>query len=150
MRYFELSESIKTYLHGSMTELPVGMILTGRGESYSSDWSNTDFYHILEKYRPSGAISHRDAVFMVGSDEDIDLAGGGTEFIFTLQPLGPVEKHDVNWSSEISMLLSDGFAPDSEEVVKAAQNYWAGVPHPNENVWEYLTTRAKILAVEEY
>jgi len=48
------------------------------------------------------------------------------------------------------MLISDGYAIDSPEVKNAAKKYWAGVPHYNESVWEYLTPSAKITAVEEY
>lgn len=139
-----------TYLHGSYNPLPIGTIMVGRGQDYENDWKNTDFYQILEKYRPADKLSHKDAVFMVGTDEDIDLTGGATDYILTLQPLGPVSKHDLNWGSEISMLISNGHAPDSEDVRQAAENYWNGVPHTDESVWEYLTSKAKVLKVEEY
>lgn len=144
----ELINKIKFY-HGSMTKLPVGTILSSR-DSYEDNWKQTDFYSVLEKYRPKNMIAHKDAVFMCDNEDDIDLAGGGTEYIFVLLPLDRVERHDVNWSSEISMLVSDGYNIDSNEVKTAALNYWNGVPHPNEQVWEYLTTKAKILDVYEY
>jgi hypothetical protein len=48
------------------------------------------------------------------------------------------------------MLIGDGYTVDSEQVQAAAENYWAGVPHPNETVWEYLTPRARIVKVESY
>jgi hypothetical protein len=95
-------------------------------------------------------LSHKDSVFMCHDDEDVDLAGGGTDYIFVVEPLGKVEKHDMNWSGEISMLVSDGFDIESPEVTNAANNYWNGVPHPDESVWEYLTPFARILSVEEY
>ena len=87
---------------------------------------------------------------MCHDPDDVDLAGGGTEWLFTVVPLGPIQKHDLNWGSEVSMLISDGYAIDSPEVKNAAKKYWAGVPHYNESVWEYLTPSAKITAVEEY
>lgn len=138
------------YYHGSYTYLAPGTILSPRNQDYEQDWQHTDFYNVLEKYRPANKPAHKDSVFMVSDPDDIDLAGGGTDWIFTLQPLGPVSKHDLNWSSEISMLKSDGFDDESPEVEQAAKNYWMGVPHHNESVWEYLTPRAKILTVEEY
>ena len=95
-------------------------------------------------------LSHKNSVFMCNSDEDIDLAGGGTEWLFTVEPIGKIEKHDMNWSSEISMLISDGFNIDSNEIKNAANNYWHGTPHYNESVWEYLTSKAKIIYVERY
>lgn len=126
------------YFHGSMDELPVGTVLTPRGEAYAQAWGATDFYPILEAFRPEGARAHKDAVFLVADPDDIDLAGGGTEWIFAVEPLGTVTKHDLNWSSEISCLLSDGHAADSDAVRQAAANYWSGLPHHDENVWEYL------------
>lgn len=132
-----------------MFKLPTGTVLTAR-DDYENDWNNTDFYSALEKYRPSNMLAHRQSVFMVDNEDDIDLAGGGTEWIFTVVPQGTVEKHDLNWSSEISMLISDGYSIDSEEVKQAAKNYWQGVPHYNESVWEYLTSKALIVAVEKY
>ena len=144
-----LKESPTTYYHGSMTELPVGTVLTPRN-TYEDNWGKTDFYHALEKYRPANMLSHKQSVFMCVNDEDVDLAGGGTEWLFTVKPNGPVEKHDMNWSSEISMLIGDGYDINSPEVAQAAANYWAGVPHTDEQVWEYLTPSATILSVEEY
>ena len=144
-----LTESTITFYHGSMKELPVGTVLTPR-DDYENDWQGTDFYNALERHRPSNMMSHKQSVFMCSSDEDVDLAGGGTEWLFTVKPNGPVQKHDMNWSSEISMLVGDGYDIDSPEVQQAAENYWTGVPHDNEQVWEFLTPSATILTVEEY
>jgi hypothetical protein len=132
-----------------MEELPVGTILTPR-DNYEANWSNTDFYTILEYYRPVGMASHKTSVFMVADEDDIDLAGGGTDWFFIVQPMGKIEKHDLNWSSEISMLSSDGYKKDSDEIKQAAMHYWNGTAHYNESVWEFLAPKAKILHVEEY
>ena len=113
-----VAEVTTVFFHGSMNKLPVGTILTPRN-NYEDNWSSTDFYSPLEKYRPSNMISHRQGVFMCDSDEDVDLAGGGTEWLFKVQPLGPVQRHDLNWGSEISMLISDGASIDSPEVANA-------------------------------
>lgn len=92
-------------------------------------------------------LAHRDAVFMIGDPNEVDIAGGGTEWIFEVTPHGPVSRHDLNWSSQISCLMGDGHTLSSPEVATAANNYWNGVPHHNENVWEYLTTSATIIDV---
>ena len=145
-----LDEEPKTYYHGSMEPLPVGTILRPNPE-YEKNWQSTDFYNALEFNKPAGMLSHKDSVFMCDNTDDIDAAGGGTEWLFTVKPLGPVQRHDVNWSSEISMLISDhDMTFDDPEVEQAADNYWQGVPHPNEQVWEYLTPSAEIIAVEPY
>ena len=44
--------------HGSAIELPVGLVLTGRGDQYESAWSHTDFYAVLEQFRPAHCIPH--------------------------------------------------------------------------------------------
>lgn len=137
------------FYHGSMEKLPVGTLLTPRNE-YEENWNKTDFYNILEMYRPKEMLAHKESVFMCDNPDDVDNAGGGTEYLFTVKPLGKIEKHDVNWGSEISMLLSDGHEFDSEEIMDAANNYWKGIPHINESVWEYLTPKAEIIKVEEY
>ena len=149
MRYDELFESKHYFYHGSNDYFPVGTILTPTN-NYEERWSGTDFYNVLEKYRPSEMISHKEAVFMVDNDEDIDNVGGGTEYVFTLKPLSKVEKHDISWSTEISILIDEGYSIDSEEVKKAAENYWNGVVHKDGPLWEYLTKRAEIVDVEEF
>ena len=139
----------RRFYHGSMVILPVGTVLKPNA-NYEENWSKTDFYTVLEKYRPKQMLSHKNSVFMCGTVEDVDLAGGGTEYLFVVEPLGKIEKHDVNWSSEISVLISDGLRIDDDRVIEAAQNYWNGTPHYNEQVWEYLTPSAKIITVEEF
>ncbi len=145
-----VDEMNQVFYHGSSNKLPVVTVLTPRGDNYEKDWQHTDFYDVLERYRPKDKLAHKNSVFMVGDPDDVDLAGGATDWLFTVKPLGPVQRHDLNWSSEISMLIGDGYDSDSDEVKQAAVNYWKGVPHYNENVWEYLTTSAEILNVEEY
>lgn len=137
------------FYHGSNDELPVGTILTPR-DNYEQNWGKTDFYEPLEKYRPLSMLSHNQSVFMCDNPDDIDAAGGGTEWLFTVEPLGVVQRHDLNWGSEISLLISEGHDLISPEVKEAAMNYWNGLPHHSESLWEYLTPKARILKVEEY
>lgn len=149
MRAKEFIESTKKYYHGSMDELPVGTVLRPHPD-YEQQWGHTAFYVVLEDNRPSNMLSHKDAVFMCDNPDDVDLAGGGTNWIFTVIPLGLVQRHDLNWGSQISGLIDDGASIDSVEVKLAADNYWNGIPHTDEQVWEYLTTAARIIAVEPY
>lgn len=138
------------FYHGSGKKLKEGDVLTGRGDDYEASWSSTDFYEILERERPEEMTAHKEAVFMVGHPDDVDLAGGSTEWCAEMIPEGVVSRHDLNWSSEISLLLSEGKAKDSQEVREAAEKYWRGEPHPNEQVWEYLARSAKVVRVEEW
>jgi hypothetical protein len=137
----------KKYYHGSFTKLPVGTILRPSPE-YEQNWGKTNFYKILEKYRPANMISHKNAVFMVADLEDVDLAGGADAFIYEVKPLGTVQQHDINWSSEIDLLM-DSDEIDENALKKAAMHYWRGDPHYNESVYEYLTTSAVIIALIE-
>lgn len=135
------------YLHGSSVLLPIGTILKNNPENYQNTWGHNHFYIALEKYRPDNMISHRQAVFMA-DEESIDLAGGSLDYIFIVKPRGKVQKHDLNWSSEIEVLISEGLDIDSQEVKNACQKYWNGEPHHNESVWEYLCLSAEIIDIE--
>lgn len=139
----------KLYYHGSSQPLPVGTILSPRS-NYEENWGKTDFYRVLEVYRPKNMLSHRESVFMCDNETDVGIAGGYTDYLLTVKPLGQIQRHDLNWSSEISALVSDGYDLDSQEVEDAAHNYWQGIPHPNEQVWEYLAPKALVMKVEEY
>ena len=149
-----LYESVdnKLYYHGSMDELPVGTILSPK-DNYEENWGDNNFYQILEKYRPSNMLAHMESVFMCDNPDDIDAAGGGTDYLFTVVPMGKVERHDMNWGSYIESMISDGVLKDDPKIINAANMYWKGVPVDSsigETLWEYLTPHAKILAVEEY
>ena len=147
MKLFEISAM--TFYHGSSDKLPVGTILKGRGDEYSAEWGNSGFYKILEYYRPSNMLAHSEAVFMTDNDDDLDSAGGGTDWVFTLRPLGRVERHDMNWGSEISMILDETNDLDDYRFEEMANNYWSGKPS-YDPLWEYLTPSASIIAVEEF
>lgn len=138
------------YYHGSYDELPEGSVMKGRGDAYEASWKDTDFYPVLERYRPEGCLAHRDAVFMVESIDDIDNAGGATDWVLEVAPVGETTRHDMSWSSEISCLLSDGHAVESAEVAKAADNYWRGVVHADGPLWEVIAREAVVVAAYEF
>jgi len=162
MRANEIMNTQKELYHGSDEKLSIGTVLTGRGEEYEQQWSKTDWYKPLEYYRPTNMIAHKDAVFMVDDKDDIDAAGGGTEYIFTMKPTSEIQRHDVNWSTYISLWLSEPKNKIREEQIKlAANNYWNGIPWklPKDAIfdlqdtvcfWEYLTKSAIIVNVEEF
>jgi len=139
-----------TFFHGSMSFLPVGTLLVPRGAAYESDWICTDFYSVLEANRPPEKRAHRDAVFLCKNDEDVGNAGGGEIWMFQVRPITPVEWHDMQFSSLISCLISDGHAVNSPQVVQAAKDYWLGVESADEPLWEGLCGGATIVAVDEY
>lgn len=150
MKTSELYEDPQTYYHGSDDELPIGTVLTPRENNYEDNWGHNNWYQALEKYRPSKSRPHSLSVFMVDNEDDLDLAAGGPGFIFRVEPIGEISRHDLNWGSEISGLFDEGYDMFSDEIEEAALNYWNGVPHFNESIWEYLVPKAKIISVEPY
>ena len=149
------------YYHGSENKLGVGTILEPQ-KGYGSRWGDSLFFMVLEMYRPSGMLSHAKAIFMVDNLNDIDNAGGSTDWIYEVQPLGKVEAHDLNWGSEIdsyissysgrisfSMLDHELKQPEHQKLRETlenlARNYWYGEEHYDEAVWEYLTPKARII-----
>ena len=143
----EVNEATQKFYHGSYDKLDVDTVLTPGGDDYESSWGGTNFYGPLEKFRPPEKLAHKEGVFMVGNDDDVDVAGGATDYVYVVEPIGEVQKHDLNWGSEISMLIDNGHTLNDPEVKEAAENYWNGVPHHNEQVWEYLAPRAKIVGI---
>lgn len=140
----------RIFYHGSYDAIDDGTVLKGRGDAYEADWKHTDFYPVLERYRPETFVPHRDAVFLVDDIDDIDNAGGATEWVIEVIPAGEVTRHDMNWSSEISCLLSDGHDAASPKVAEAAGNYWRGVEHPDGALWEYLAREAMVVTSYEF
>jgi len=142
-----VTEATQKYYHGSHDKFEVGEILTPGEDDYEEGMENVEWYHILHQHRPMESRQHSWSVFMTGNEDDIDVAGGSTDYVYEVEPIGDVERHDINWASEISYLLDAGHKPDSNEIKEAAANYWAGKPHHNEQVWEYLAPKAKIVGM---
>jgi len=140
MRIYKISSNIK-YFHGSYHFLPNGTVLSpGKGNFMGTvNQYKMDSHFKLEQFRPSNLISRNNCVFMTDNPEDIDLAGGASEHIYIVKPLGKVERHDLNWMSEIDLIFSEAWdngeqeSEDTIEKVKnAALNYWNGTPHYND------------------
>lgn len=135
------------FYHGSFDYIEPGTVLTPRPD-YESNWSHTDFYNELERYRPPHMIAHANGVFMCSDIDDVELTGGSTEWLFTVMPIGPVQKHDLNWSSAMSCAVDLGCSKSLKE--KIAYLYWHGIPNFGESVMEYITPAATIIKVEPY
>lgn len=138
----------KTFWHASFDPLPVGTTLRPEPE-YEMRWHAESAGRILEDLRPANALAHRDAVFMCDNAQDCDNAGAHCEWLFRVQPDARVERHDMDWATRLDGMVSDGVSPDEPEVLRLAANYWNGVPSELP-VWEYLTPKATILAMEPY
>lgn len=137
----------KKYYHGSYDLLPIGTILKPHDKSYTKI-NDVQLEEIMEKYKPKDKLSRYDSVFMVDDIDLIDSAGGSIDFIYLVEPLGKIEKSDLNWYTEIDMIT-----PEHNEKLekKYAENYWNGIPYDDfdSSVFEYRTPLAKIIKLIE-
>lgn len=136
---------MENFLHSSLEHLEVGTILKPR-DNYEEVWSQTDFYATLEAYRPSHMLAHHESVFFCTKIEDLDNCMEG-QYLFEIIPNERIERHDMNWSTEISCLMSDG-APE-EKLKEVALKYWHGVAS-SDPLWEYQILSAVITKVHLY
>lgn len=132
------------FIHGSDKHLNPGTVLVSSPEDYNKKWSSNGFYKGLEANRPANYLPHNQSVFMVSQDEDLDYVGCGEESVFIVMPKGRVTRHDMSWSTKVTLLIEEGFSIESKEVSDAARNYWTGVESDNP-VWEYMASEAKII-----
>ena len=138
------------YYHSSDLSPTIGTVFQGRGDAYKSEWESTSFYNSLELYRPKDKTAHKDAVFVCNDLESLQYCGGLEETILILKIEGGISWHDMNWSTEISSLVSDGILVENRLVREASENYWSGKPHTREPLWEGIARKAIVVAVFDY
>lgn len=142
----------KIFLHSSDNKLPVGTTLLP-DSNYEDKWSDLTSYSVLEKFRPLQHRPQKESVFCVSNNEDLEYCGGGESFVFVVMSEGNVTKHDMNWATEISMLVGDNIPDDDPRYAKFAAHYWSGDSAEiigSEPVWEYMMDKAKILKVYDF
>lgn len=130
------------FLHGSYDPRPPGMRLTARPDR-AAEWAGLEFVRALERHRPDWAIPHAEAVFLCEDPEHLDPCGAPLDNVVEVIPEGPFTRHDQNWISRISCLLDD-HQIDDPEIARAADAYWAGLPHPDGPVWEIRARSAVV------
>lgn len=152
--------------HGSKKEFPIGFILLPQSDGYIHAERDNDAHtmleDLLEKYRPKGCIPRTEAVFLVSDPEEIDYAGGYADFVYLVDPEGPITRCNLTWYSELYLLCEHetlsaqeavqqgrDWYPDWEEpeMQEYALNYWKAVPKDSSDLIEYLVPRAKIIKV---
>lgn len=152
-KWINLVESPTIYYHGSRSALPVATILTAQSDGYVQGNSHFDEMErethercetIIEHYRPSEAPSREMAVFLVTNPEEIDSAGGYTDYIYVVEPHGLVWKANLSWYSKLYIHCEDETI-DLDECARYARNYWAAAPCDRSDLFEYLVHAAKIV-----
>lgn len=137
-----------TFWHASAKALPTGTILLPRSD-YEARWDALSAGRILEGFRPASSLPHRDAVFLCEDPQDCDNCGAECEWLYEARPDARLERHDMEWSTLIDCLTSDGSPPDAPEIAELARRYWTGEAsdHPT---WEILTPQATILSRQPF
>lgn len=153
--FIDLIESAQVVLyHGSRKKFRTGTVLIPQKTGYVSgskmDVIERDAHFriesILEKYRPPNAIPRKDAVFMVTDPEEIDYAGGYNDNIYIVEPLGPITRCNMAWYTELYSYCWDEEI-DETLVAGFAQHYWSGYPKGDSDLYEFLTSKAKIISI---
>lgn len=145
LNYKMFENKNSNYYHGSYDLLDDGTILKSPEKSYTKSEDNTFLEKIMEKYRPEDKISRYNAIFLSDNIDSIDAAGGSTDYVYSVEPIGKIEKSDLAWYTEIQMT-------DDENLQKEyAENYWNGVPFYEKDVrcWEYRVEAAIIVELVE-
>ena len=123
----------QAFYHASFHELPLGTVLRGDfGEGHA--WRlRAPVSRLLEARRPTGQVSRTSAVFATTSARTAVKAGGGTDYVYEVEPVGPMSgPFDSGWHSEISRVwLATGGAMDADlasnpRFAAMADAYWAG------------------------
>lgn len=168
MKLFELAPP-KTLYHGSPQQLKIGKVYRVR------HWKSTDqggmdqkVETILEKHRPKNAIPRNKAFYMVDkfTTKAMDMFGGRTDYVYTVTPVGRIERHDLQWANDLDSVVGrPGKFNDKDRlsysfhmppilksevpatIKKLAENYWSGdkYPYKDWSLWEYLSPSFKVL-----
>ena len=140
----KISQQLSLY-HGSKQSFPIDFILQPQKTGYV--YEELEIENIVEKYRPPSKISRFESVFMVDNPNLIDSAGGYEDNIYTVEPIGQVDKSDLSWYTELS--IYDDFNENQQR--ELSLNYWNGIQYKNpaNSLWEYRARQAKIIKIIE-
>jgi len=134
--------------HGSNKRMKLGTIITSRSDGYTSMESEREIEDLFEKYKPANKISRKNCVYMVSNPDDIDAAGGYSDYIYMVNPIGPIDKSDLSWYAEVDGLLHD--KNKNIKIIKSyINNYWTGVQYKTKehSLFEYRANSAKIIEI---
>ena len=110
---------------------------------------------IFEFYRPANAPSRQRAFFLVDDLDVISVAGGTDEYIYQVQSVGRITRHDQGWLGELADFIAGDRADEKrirpkKAYEKLAKQYWSGeqFPTPEWSLWEYLTPSFRVIKLE--
>jgi hypothetical protein len=139
------------FYHGSRRPLPVGVTLRARTSEGHFRKSIED---AMEEARPAGVPSRLSSFFLVDGRDLIRDAGGSTDYVYRVTPVGVYSKHHNGWMGSVydamipflrhgaSQEEKDEATPKLVHIGEWAHNYWEGVPY------RHRPRQAKFLAPE--
>ena len=139
----------KQLFHGSYKSFHVGFRLLLQKDGYTSYEEVQKIEDLFEKYRPENKTSRKHSVFLTDDIDNIDGAGGYTDYIYLVNPESNPEASDLAWYSEADSLY-DGEESPSEELLNAITMYWNGTPYhtPSQSNFEYRCKSALITDID--
>jgi hypothetical protein len=149
---WRLASAAPKLYHGSREYFDPGFVLRPQEGGYASlpDEDIAPVEDIIEQHRPEGKIPRRESVFMVDDPERVEQAGGYADYIYIVEPIGPVEVSYLAWYGELSVFWMD--MPEDERR-RLAEGYWSGDPSPDRSLMksrrlrEYRARAAKVVAI---
>lgn len=100
---------------------------------------------LLEQARPPHCLSRSACVFLADSEHAVKLLGMPIDHIYTVQPIGNIERSDLNWWKLIADVFTRPQKEYPEGVEDWAQQYWSGAESPTSSpIWEYRVASANI------
>ena len=95
----------------------------------------------LEDGRPDHHLSRECSIFLY------DRAQGNAPFIFSVEPIGAIERGHTGW---LNALAQDGLT-DAPLIRELVANYWAGEECPTQQgCWEYRVGRLRIVGGQRF
>ncbi len=138
--------------HGAANPLPVGSTLQART---NTGWFPAPIESALERGRPSHLPSRLSSFFLVDDPTLIRAAGGPTDYVYRVTPVGTCSKHHHGWMGNVYDAMipfirhrapqeeKDAATPKLMHLEEWIRNYWNGVPYRHrpgqaETTWEFL------------
>lgn len=107
MRLFELTSPNNKFYHGSAVPLKLDVVYRAR-QWKSADQGGVDreVEEYLEQRRPKNMLPRHKVLYMVRAPIDnITKSGGHDDYIYEVQPVARVEKHDLQWLNDLDSVM---------------------------------------------
>lgn len=133
--------------HGTHINAPSGFKLTPQASGFTHSKDVHQLEVLFEQMKPQGMISRKDAVYLSDDPDLIDAAGGYTDVIYRVKPVGHTERSDLAWYTKAQEILESR----EEGLEDCIQKYWAGTPFPDSDCscFEFRCRAAHVVSIFE-